>query len=223
MGYMRRMRDTQGRTIVNRQQGFNQAWALLLACGVAVSACTVLPKGQADLDVSMKERGIASWYGEDFHGWLTANGEIYDMEALTAAHRTLPLGTRVLVTNVENGKQVHVRINDRGPYLYGRVLDLSLAGARELDMVETGVAAVQIEVVGDQGMSLVSATDLMPLPLGMGAGDAGYDSLFLAQPRKVRALRTLPNDLRRQRRVRRAADFQAAERRASLVASLQIP
>ena len=208
---------------MNRRPGFNQAWALLLACGFAVSACTVLPKGQADLDVSMKERGIASWYGEDFHGWLTANGETYDMEAFTAAHRTLPLGTRVLVTNIENGKQVRVRINDRGPYLYGRVLDLSLAGARELDMVDSGVAAVQIEVVGDDGMSPVSAADLMPLPPAMNAGDAGEDALLLGRPRNVRALRTLPNDLRRQRRVRRAADFQAAERRASLVASLKIP
>ncbi len=208
---------------MSRRRGFNQAWALLLACGFAVSACTVLPKGQADLDVSMKERGIASWYGEDFHGWLTANGETYDMEAFTAAHRTLPLGTRVLVTNIENGKQVRVRINDRGPYLYGRVLDLSLAGARELDMVDSGVAAVQLEVVGDDGMSLVSADDLMPLPIVLHPGEAGYDGLFLAQPRNVRALRTLPNDLRRQRRVRRVADFQAAECRASLVASLQIP
>jgi len=208
---------------VTRRRGFNQALALLLASGLAVSACTVLPKGQADLDVSVKERGIASWYGEDFHGWLTANGETYDMEALTAAHRTLPLGTWVLVTNIENGKQVRVRINDRGPYLYGRVLDLSLAGARELDMVDGGVAAVQLEVVGDQGMSLVSASDLMPFPLAIDPSDLGDDSLFLAQPRKVRALRTLPNDLRRQRRLRRAADFQAAERRAFSVASLQIP
>ncbi len=205
------------------RRGVNQAWALLLVCGFAVSACTVLPKGQADLDVSMKERGIASWYGEDFHGWLTANGETYDMEAFTAAHRTLPLGTRVLVTNIENGKQVRVRINDRGPYLYGRVLDLSLAGARELDMVDSGVAAVQLEVVGDEGMSLVSAADLMPFPLVLSAGDAGDVALFLAQPRNVRALRTLPNDLRRQRRVRRVADFQAVECRTSLVASLQIP
>lgn len=208
---------------MTRRRGFNQALALLLASGLAVSACTVLPKGQADLDVSVKERGIASWYGEDFHGWLTANGETYDMEALTAAHRTLPLGTWVLVTNIENGKQVRVRINDRGPYLYGRVLDLSLAGARELDMVDGGVAAVQLEVVGDQGMSPVSTSDLMPFPLAIDPSDPVDDSLFLAQPRKVRALRTLPNDLRRQRRLRRAADFQAAERRAFSVASLQIP
>jgi rare lipoprotein A len=209
--------------MVIRRQGVSQAWMLLLACGFAVSACTVLPKGRADLDVSMKERGIASWYGEDFHGWLTANGEIYDMEALTAAHRTLPLGTAILVTNVENGKQVRVRINDRGPYLYGRVLDLSLAGARALDMVDSGVAAVQIEVVGDQSAGLVSAADLLPIPSAVMTADAGDSILVLMQPRHVRAFRTLPNDLWRQRRVRRAADYQAAERRAYSVASLQIP
>jgi rare lipoprotein A len=205
------------------RRGVSQAWMLLLACGFAVSGCTVLPKGQADLDVSMKERGIASWYGEDFHGWMTANGEIYDMEALTAAHRTLPLGTAILVTNVENGKQVRVRINDRGPYLYGRVLDLSLAGARALDMVDSGVAAVQIEVVGDQSAGLVSAADLLPIPSAAMTADAVDSILVLMQPRHVRAVRTLPNDLWRQRRVRRAADFQAAERRAYSVASLQIP
>jgi len=208
---------------VSDRQGFHLAWALLLVCGVAAGACTVLPKGQADLDVSMKERGIASWYGEDFHGWLTANGETYDMEALTAAHRTLPLGTWVLVTNVENGRQVRVRVNDRGPYLYGRVLDLSLAGARALDMVDSGVAAVQIEVVGDQGAGLVSVADLLPFPPAIRIASADEDALSLAQPRKVRAVRALPNDLRRQRRVRRAADYQAAERRAYSVASLQIP
>lgn len=206
------------------RRGVSQTWMLLLACGFAVSACTVLPKGQADLDVSMKERGIASWYGEDFHGWMTANGEIYDMEAFTAAHRTLPLGTAILVTNVENGKQVRVRINDRGPYLYGRVLDLSLAGARALDMVDSGVAAVQIEVVGDQSAGLVSAADLLPIPSVAMTADAGDSILVLTQPRHVRAVRTLPNDLWRQRRVRRAADYQAAERRAyAAVASLEIP
>jgi rare lipoprotein A len=208
---------------VIRQRRVSRALMLLLACGFAISACTVLPKGRADLDVSVKERGIASWYGEDFHGWLTANGEIYDMEALTAAHRTLPLGTAILVTNIENGRQVRVRINDRGPYLYGRVLDLSLAGARALDMVDSGVAAVQIEVVGDQGAGFVLVPDLVAIPPEMRIATAGEDALFLAQPRKVRAVRSLPNDLRRQRRVRRAADFQAAERRAYSVASLQIP
>jgi len=188
-----------------------------MVCGLASSACTVLPKGRADLDLGLKELGMASWYGEDFHGWLTASGEVYDMEALTAAHRTLPLGTWVLVTNVDNGRQVRVRINDRGPYLSGRVLDLSLAGARELGMVESGVAAVQLEVVGDQGAGWVSAVNV--LPLLSATGGFGRSVPSLAPPREVWAIRARPNDLWLQRRLRRAADFQAAERRAYSVAS----
>jgi rare lipoprotein A len=123
----------------------------LAALSLGLAACTCLPKGLADLDVGMKERGIASWYGEDFHGWLTASGEVYDMETMTAAHRTLPLGTVVRVTNVENGKQVRIRINDRGPYVNGRILDLSFAAARKLGMMEGGISAVSLEVIGDHG------------------------------------------------------------------------
>ena len=79
-------------------------WAAVIAGSMVVSGCAGLTKGQADLDIGMKERGIASWYGDDFHGWVTASGEIYDMHTLTAAHRTLPLGTIVRVTNVVNGR-----------------------------------------------------------------------------------------------------------------------
>ncbi len=126
-------------------------WVLLATVSLMINACTSLPKGQAEMDVGMKERGIASWYGENFHGWVTANGEIYDMEALTGAHRTLPLGTVVRVTNGVNGERVRVRINDRGPYVNGRILDLSFAAARQLDMVDHGISAVQLEVIGYQG------------------------------------------------------------------------
>ena len=109
-------------------------WAAVIAGSMVVSGCAGLTKGQADLDIGMKERGIASWYGDDFHGWVTASGEIYDMHTLTAAHRTLPLGTIVRVTNVVNGRNVVIRINDRGPYVNGRILDLSYAAAKRLDM-----------------------------------------------------------------------------------------
>jgi rare lipoprotein A len=207
----------------DRERQSNSAWAALMACGLALGACTVLPKGQADLDVGNRELGMASWYGEDFHGWVTANGEIYDMEGLTAAHRTLPLGTWVLVTNVENGRQVRVRVNDRGPYLNGRVLDLSLAAARELNMVASGVAAVHLEVVGEPQGGRMSEVDLLPVPRAAKAAGASEDSRSLAHPRTVRAVRALPNDLLNQRRLRRAGDYQAAERRAYAAASLQIP
>lgn len=89
--------------------------------------------------------GLASWYGREWHGQRTASGEIYDSRQLTAAHRTAPFGTYALVTNLENGRTVRVRINDRGPGTAGRVLDLSYAAARQLEMLRTGVTRVKIE------------------------------------------------------------------------------
>jgi rare lipoprotein A len=93
------------------------------------------------------QEGIASWYGREQQGHLTANGERFDMHALTAAHRTLPMQTRVRVTHRENGRSVIVRINDRGPYSRGRIIDLSYAAAKVLGMIERGVAPVRIEVL----------------------------------------------------------------------------
>lgn len=91
-----------------------------------------------------EEVGIASWYGPKFHGRRTSSGEVFDMHQLTAAHRELPLGTWVEVTNLENGRSIQVRINDRGPFVAGRVLDLSYAAASALDMVGRGLAQVRI-------------------------------------------------------------------------------
>ena len=91
--------------------------------------------------------GEASWYGHPHHGRRTASGEIYDMNKMTAAHRTLPLGTRVLVTNRENGRTVEVRINDRGPFRKNRVLDLSYAAARSLGAVGEGVIPVTLKIL----------------------------------------------------------------------------
>ena len=92
-------------------------------------------------------QGRASWYGEPHHGRVTASGEVFDMHRFTAAHRTLPLGTRLLVTNVANGRSVVVRVNDRGPYRPNRVLDLSYAAARALQAVEAGVIDVRLALV----------------------------------------------------------------------------
>lgn len=89
--------------------------------------------------------GLASWYGREQHGQRTASGEIYDSGELTAAHRTAPFDTYALVTNLENGQTVRVRINDRGPATTGRVLDLSYAAAHQLGMVRTGVTRVKVE------------------------------------------------------------------------------
>jgi len=91
--------------------------------------------------------GVASWYGQPHHGRKTASGEPFDMHALTAAHRTLPLGTRVLVTNLANGRVVEVRINDRGPTIPDRIIDLSYAAARALEAVGAGVFRVRIAVL----------------------------------------------------------------------------
>ena len=95
------------------------------------------------------EEGWASWYGPGFHGRKTASGERYNMYAFTAAHKTLPLGTYVLVTNLENGRKTIVRINDRGPFVKGRIIDLSYAAARALGMVKKGTARVRIEALAE--------------------------------------------------------------------------
>jgi rare lipoprotein A (peptidoglycan hydrolase) len=91
--------------------------------------------------------GVASYYAEEFHGRKTANGEVYDMHAFTAAHRTLPFNTRVKVTNRDNGKSVIVRINDRGPFKDNRVIDLSLSAAKAIGMIGAGTAPVLLEVI----------------------------------------------------------------------------
>ncbi len=96
---------------------------------------------------SFQEIGIASWYGPNFHGKKTANGEIYNMHAMTAAHKTLPLGSRVRVTNLENGKKITVRINDRGPFHNGRIIDLSKKAARRLGMLGKGFARVHVKAL----------------------------------------------------------------------------
>ena len=93
------------------------------------------------------ETGIASWYGHPYHGRAAANGEIYDMEKMTAAHRTLPFGTWVRVTNLTNEKNVDVRIIDRGPFIDGRIIDLSHSAARAIDLIGPGVARVRIDII----------------------------------------------------------------------------
>ncbi len=94
------------------------------------------------------QQGIASWYGRDFHGKRTSNGERYDMHAMTAAHKTLPLGVYVKVRNVENGHEAVVRVNDRGPFVKGRIIDLSYAAAKKLGIDAAGTGRVHIEALG---------------------------------------------------------------------------
>ena len=108
--------------------------------------------------------GRASWYGPRFHGRRTTSGEIFDQNKLTAASPTLPMGTRVVVTNLDNGRRVHVRVNDRMPPTPGRVIDLSHAAARRLDSVKPGVVPVRIEVVSAPGEAATREVEMVSEP-----------------------------------------------------------
>ncbi len=92
-------------------------------------------------------KGVSSYYGKDFHGKLTANGEVYDMYGVTAAHKTFPLNTVARVTNLKNGKSLYIRINDRGPYIDGRILDCSYGAAKKLDFLNDGTTEVEIRII----------------------------------------------------------------------------
>ena len=107
--------------------------------------------------------GKASWYGEDFHGKPTSSGEIYDMYVESAAHKTIPLGTYVKVENLSNGKEIVVKVNDRGPFVKGRVIDLSYAAGKELDMIGHGVVDAKITALGREVRQTAPQRNLKPL------------------------------------------------------------
>lgn len=115
---------------------------LVALCSCAAPKYRYYPKpSEREVEV-----GVASWYGSDFHGKPTSSGEIYNMYDLTAAHKILPLGTYAMVTNLDNRKSIEVKINDRGPFVGGRIIDLSFSAARALDMVDCGIAMVRVAV-----------------------------------------------------------------------------
>ena len=128
----------------------------LLLCASLLALATMpgcarkkAPRGSAMLRVKLgyEEQGIASWYGRPYHGRATASGEIYDMEQLTAAHPRLPFGVTTRVFNLGNGKSVDVKINDRGPFVAGRIVDLSRAAARQIDLITPGITRVRLKVI----------------------------------------------------------------------------
>jgi rare lipoprotein A len=127
------------------QMGAGEPPAELIA--VSADAKPVMEEGILPKFVRYLKRGVASWYGPRFHGKKTANGEIFDMYAMTAAHKTLPIPSYAQITNLENRKSVVVRINDRGPYIGNRLLDLSYAAAKKLDMQDGGLGKVEIKAV----------------------------------------------------------------------------
>jgi rare lipoprotein A len=122
--------------------------AAITLSGCAHKTRAVVPSTPpAPAKIGDVETGIASWYGEPYHGRRSASGEIFDMEQFTAAHRTLPFNTWVEVFDLDNGKRVEVRITDRGPFVDGRIIDVSLAAARSLDMLGHGTARVQLKII----------------------------------------------------------------------------
>src|SRR4029077_12424874 len=134
------------------QQGSNET----ASGGTWVQKVSVEPDGPK---TSLKRRakhalnGTASWYGPGFHGKKTASGEIYDQTKLTAAHKTLPLGSKARVTNLDNGSAVEVEINDRGPFVDGRIIDLSRAAAGALGLIKSGTAPVRVELIAEETAS----------------------------------------------------------------------
>lgn len=141
---------------------------LLLSLSLFLLSCGVTRRASSDNNVKnassskkgeLIEDGVASWYGPNFNGRLTANGETFDMNGISAAHRTLPFNTEVIVENLDNGKSIRVRINDRGPYAKDRIIDLSKGAAEAIDMIGPGTANVKLYLVkGDLKNSRV--TDL---------------------------------------------------------------
>ena len=125
---------------------FNIRHLFIFIVALVVSSCT-LSAHRSPYAAGYVERGIASWYGEDFHGRPTSSGEIYNMFDLTAAHKLMPLGTVAKITNLENDQSVVVKINDRGPFIEGRIIDLSYSAAREIGMAEKGLSRVEIKVL----------------------------------------------------------------------------
>lgn len=142
---------------MHTRRQFSECLRILALAVLVASGCSSIRSARGNTVAIMRpiianplgayQVGLASWYGEQFAGRPTANGEIFDPEGLTAAHRTLPLGTRVRVTNLENRRQVVVRINDRGPYIRGRIIDLSRGSARRLGYLNQGLTKVRIDIV----------------------------------------------------------------------------
>jgi rare lipoprotein A len=131
--------------------------AVALCAGLLLAACARPPMAPRAIVPGMSETGLASWYGPGFHGRRTSSGEVFDMHQLTAAHRELPLGTWIVVTNLDNGRAVEVRVNDRGPFVPERILDLSYAAAGVLGVLGPGVVPVRL-VVSRLGADAASAS-----------------------------------------------------------------
>lgn len=158
----------------------------LIACSLLptdVKAPTPLPPG-----TGASQTGVASWYGPGFHGRPTASGAIYNQHELTAAHRTLPLGTRVMVTNLNNGRSIEVTINDRGPFAKERIIDLSYAAAQALEMIGPGTIPVRIEVIDSGPYKIRTIRKRLDYTLQAGS----FTEIENAQKLKIQLARSYP-------------------------------
>src|SRR5262249_2308650 len=134
------------------------------------------------VDYNYGETGIGSWYGPDFHGLATANGETYDMNALTAAHRTLPMPSMVRVTNLENGRQIALRVNDRGPFVNNRIIDVSRRAAQLLRFEQQGTAGVRVEIMESESRQLAMLAGATQQTAASGQADALLQPKVTAAP-----------------------------------------
>lgn len=154
------------------------ALAILAGCSRAVVTTPPAVTAPAEPPAPMfEEVGLASWYGAPHHGRRTASGEIYDMNQLTAAHKTLPFGTRLLVTNQDTSRTAEVRINDRGPFVKGRILDVSYATARQLGVAAEGVFPVRLRVISLPSTKAEIPTDGFTIEAGSFTSRAGAEAL----------------------------------------------
>jgi rare lipoprotein A len=135
----------------NAMIGRNTGVTSTTVAPIVIVVMLMLTMGAVHAQPGFSQTGIASYYGKKFHGRKTANGERFSMWGLTAAHKTIPFDSKVRVTNLDNGKSVVVRINDFGPHLKGRIIDLSRGAAAKIGMIETGTARVKVEVLSDDG------------------------------------------------------------------------
>lgn len=149
-------------------------WALALLAGCSRAVVSTPPVPPA---AGTEEVGFASWYGAPHHGRRTASGEVYDMHQLTAAHRTMPFGARLLVTNRDTSQSVEVRVNDRGPFVEGRILDVSYAAARQLGAVGPGIIPVRVRVVALPGTRAAAGDGGFTLQIGSFTSRARAEAL----------------------------------------------
>jgi rare lipoprotein A len=162
-------------------------FVFLFGCSVPPSRVRV-PKPQPPPEVRLSQTGIASWYGPGFHGNATASGEVYNQNDLTAAHQTLPLGTRVMVTNLENGSTTEVLVNDRGPFAKERIIDISYAAAQSINMVGPGTALVRVDVI-ETPTPIESIRNSLDYTLQMGS----FSQLENAQQLRERLAKSYPD------------------------------